>query len=88
MSIMTETNINWVCVTTVEIKNTKFYYWNHIVDALDIHDFSPKYYKCDEVLLKEHPNMKFISEENMLKLCREKLGELELLPGVVVPKKK
>lgn len=82
-----ETNINWVLVETIEVGQSKFYYWDHIVDALDIHDFNPRYYRCKEILLKDHPNKKFISENDMLKLCREKLGDLEIMPGVIVPKK-
>ena len=83
---MNETNINWVLVNTVEINGKKFYEWNHITDALDIYDFSPKYYKCPEILLKDYPNKKFISEESMLKLCKENLGELDILPGIIVKK--
>lgn len=82
-----ETNINWVLVETVEVSSKKFFNWNHLVDALDIHDFNPKYYKCGEVLIRDYPNKKFVSEADMLKLCQEKLGELEILPGAIVPKK-
>ena len=84
---MSETNINWVLVETVEVSGKKFFYWNHLVDALNLHDFSPRYYKCTEVLIRDHPNKKFISEADMIKLCKEKLGELDILPNTIVPKK-
>ena len=84
---MSETNINYTYVLTVEHNEKKYFYWDHIIDALDVHDFSPRYYKCKEVLIEDHPNKKFISEVDMYKMCREKLGELEVMPGIVVPKK-
>ena len=83
---MSETNINWVFVETVEINEKNFYYWNHLTDALNIQDFNPRYYKCSEILLKDHPNKMFISEADMLKLCREHLGELNIMPGIIVKK--
>ena len=83
---MSETNINWVLVETVEINDKKFYYWDHVIDALNIHDFNPRYYKCNEILLKNCPNKIFISETDMLRLCQDKLGELNIMPGIIVKK--
>jgi hypothetical protein len=84
---MSETNINYTYVLTVEKDNKNYYYWDHLVDAIDIHDFNPRYYKCKEVLLKDYPNKMFISEVDMLRVCKDKLGELEIMPGIIVSKK-
>ena len=83
---MAETNINWVLVETVKVGKNNFYYWQHVVDALGINDFSPKYYICKEVIIHNYPNKTFISKSDLLKLCKEQLGELNIMPGVIVKK--